>query len=66
MKEEYIFTFGSGQEHANGFVSIKAENPGDARTEMIRRFGLKWAFQYDPPNAREKAGVERHRLWQKS
>jgi hypothetical protein len=50
---EWIFTFGYGHVHpetgeslAERFVRI----PGtysDARREMARRFGMRWAFQYE-------------------
>lgn len=58
MDKEYIFTFGFNQGHDNGFVSIKADSSEKARDEMVGRFGVKWGFQYDAPDAREKAGVE--------
>ncbi len=56
---KHYFTFGFGQEHENGFHVIEAENVRDARKEMARRFGKKWAFWYD---SAESAGVERFNL----
>lgn len=56
---EYIFTFGAGQEHENGFYVIKADSSHAARDRMFEVFGSKWSMQYDAPNAREKAGVDR-------
>lgn len=45
-KEQYwIFTFGHGQKHFPGYAKIYGTY-GSARTEMVRRFGDKWAFQY--------------------
>lgn len=47
----YYFTFGCGQEHANGFVKIEVEEGGfafhNARKKMCEKFGAKWSFQYD-------------------
>jgi hypothetical protein len=59
---EYIFTFGFGQNYANGYHAIQAKDSQDARQTMMDKFGTRWAFQYDAPNAREKAGVERFKL----
>ena len=61
-KKEYIFTFGCNQKHENGFYSILADNPSDARDRMFEVFGSKWSMQYDAPNAREDAGVDRFGL----
>ena len=43
--QDWIFTFGCGQEHAGHYVRIKGTYD-DARDEMFRRYGDKWAFQY--------------------
>lgn len=43
----FYFTFGYGTPYRNNYVRIRAKNAGEAREEMIRRYGLKWAFQYD-------------------
>lgn len=52
------FTFGYGQKHPvtgapldDRYVAIEAKDKEAARTEMFRRFGSRWAFQYDdePP-----------------
>lgn len=61
---EWIFTFGFGQcldgvSLANRYVRIRARSAGEARTEMMRLFGRKWAFQYA---CEEDAGVERYGL----
>lgn len=59
---EYIFTFGCGQQHENGFYAIEADNPAEARARMFEVFGSKWSMQYDAPNAREKAGVKQWKM----
>lgn len=56
---EFIFTFGFGQKHENGFHAIRAENWGEARRIMFDRFGAKWSMQYE---SRDRAGVDRYRL----
>lgn len=47
MKKWY-FTFGCGIDNPNRncYTVIEAETYESAREEMIRRFGVKWAFQY--------------------
>lgn len=46
--ERYYFTFGCGIDdpHRNCYTIIEAESYEAAREEMVRRFGIKWAFQY--------------------
>lgn len=44
-ENEWLFTFGYGQQHPNKFVRIKGSY-GDARQEMFRRYGNKWSRQY--------------------
>lgn len=63
--ERWIFTFGFGHTHpitgeslAKCYVVIHGTNY-EARDEMVRRFGYKWAFQYP---SEEKAGVEKWSL----
>lgn len=56
---KYYFTFGFGQKHEHGYYVIEAANSDEARTEMIRRFGIKWSMQYD---SAEAAGVELYSL----
>jgi len=60
---EWIFTFGFDHVHpvtggslAKRFVRIRAEDAEAARWEMVRRWGLKWSFQYE---TEEQAGVAR-------
>lgn len=59
---EYIFTFGMGQKYENCFHAIQADNAQAARDMMFQKFGSAWSMQYDAPNAREKAGVDRWNL----
>ena len=44
--EKWYFTFGSGQEHDGCYHVIKAKTFDDARVEMVRKYGDKFAFQY--------------------
>jgi len=50
--ENFYFTFGCGIDdpHRNCYTVIEAESWEDAREDMIRRFGIKWAFQYAEKN----------------
>lgn len=41
----WYFTFGKGHEHEGHYVKIFGGYI-EARTEMISRYGMKWAFQY--------------------
>ena len=43
--EEWLFTWGYGQQYPNKFVRIQG-SMSDARAEMFRRYGSKWCFQY--------------------
>jgi hypothetical protein len=63
-QHDWIFTFGFGHVAPDGtslrnrFIRI----PGgfaEAREEMVRRFGLQWAFQYENE---EEAGVAKYNL----
>jgi len=46
----YYFTFGFNQGYDNGYVKVtvpaSSNAHGEARTEMVRRHGTKWGFQY--------------------
>jgi hypothetical protein len=59
MLHEYCFTFGFGQEHEGGYHIVKADNAMEARKEMCRKFGRKWAMMY---NSKEDAGVDEYGL----
>ncbi len=58
--KEWIFTFGSGQAHPNGFVRIHGTFTG-AREEMFRRHGPAWCMQYE---SEEQAGVSRWGMYE--
>lgn len=45
MSEAWLFSWGYGQEHPNRYVRIEGTY-FEARAEMIRRYGRRWAFQY--------------------
>lgn len=51
-EEFWIFTFGSGQQHAGYYVKIKGTF-GEARQKMVERYGLKWGFQYSEEEWKE-------------
>lgn len=44
-KQNWIFTFGSNQPHAGKYVKIYG-TWGEARMEMLERYGRNWGFQY--------------------
>lgn len=44
--EEYIFTFGSGQEMEGYCVRVIGKNYSSCRTLMVKQFGTEWSFQY--------------------
>ena len=41
----WIFTFGSGQEHAGYYVKIYG-TWSEARKKMFEKYGENWSFQY--------------------
>lgn len=41
----WVFTFGSGQQHAGHYVKIRGTY-GGAREKMFEKYGKDWAFQY--------------------
>ena len=41
----YIFTFGSGQQHAGHYVKFFGTFE-TARSQMIEQYGIEWGFQY--------------------
>lgn len=46
MNNEYwIFTFGSGQQHAGYYVKIRGTFD-EARAKMFEKYGEDWSFQY--------------------
>ena len=44
---KYYFTFGDEQLNGGCYVEIESENYFTAREEMVKRYGTKWAFEYD-------------------
>lgn len=50
----WIFTFGSGQEHAGYYVKIWGTF-GSAREKMFAEYGKRWAFQYSEKQWKEWA-----------
>lgn len=47
---DWVFTFGHGQPHFPGYVRIHGTFHS-ARTEMIRRYELRWSMQYTSEDA---------------
>jgi hypothetical protein len=58
QEQHWYFTWGFGQEHPNCYTKIWGTF-SSARDEMIRRYGDKWAFQYE---SADSAGVDRWNL----
>lgn len=44
-ENEYVFTFGWGMPNGGHCVRIKGSYD-EARSKMIEKYGLRWAFQY--------------------
>ncbi len=51
-EQTWIFTFGSGQQHAGHFVRINGTFDS-ARAEMFDRYGEDWGFQYSEEKWKE-------------
>lgn len=45
---DWKFTFGHGHNLFPGFVRVTAPDHGSARAVMVKKYGDKWAFQYEP------------------
>lgn len=43
---KFYFTFSFNQKHEGCYHVIDAKDYGEARGEMVDKFGIKWAFQY--------------------
>lgn len=56
--QDWYFTFGSAHRHPDGYVVIHG-TVASARAEMHRRYGPKWAGQYE---SAEAAGVDKFGL----
>ena len=44
--EDWIFTFGLGQELEGFYVKVRAFSYSEAREKMVNHFGEEWSFQY--------------------
>ena len=55
----FYFTFGYGHRYEHCFTIIKSNSYENARKEMVRKFGLKWAFQYTEEQWINKDGVSK-------
>lgn len=44
-KENWIFTFGYGQQHEGKYVRVTGTR-SEAREKMFNKYGPEWAFQY--------------------
>lgn len=60
MSEYWIFTFGSGQEHAGKYVKIRGTH-NQARKKMFEKYGKDWGFQYS-----EKRWKKKKKKWRKT
>jgi len=60
-KESWLFSWGYGHEFPNRFIEIEGSYH-EAREEMIRRFGLKWAFQYASDRKINLAAANMHEI----
>lgn len=47
VEQDWYFTFGVGDEENGGTYVVIRGTSKSSRAEMLRRFGRKWAFQYD-------------------
>lgn len=59
-EQKWYFTFCCDDKKSNNFVSFFGTY-SEAREEMIRRFGMHWAFQYsekDFEGQKEEYGLE--------
>lgn len=61
-REKWFFTFGSGQNYAGHFVKIEGTY-AEARSEMFRRYGSDWAFQYSESDW-QKMKNDPNRMWE--
>ena len=57
--KDFVFTFGFGQVHQNGYHVIRAKTMREARDDMNRKFGREWSMVYE---SKEEAGVEEYGL----
>ena len=57
LPQEWFFSFGYGHAHPNKFVRIYGTFD-TTRTEMVRRHGSNWAFQY-PASVKQEQALKR-------
>jgi hypothetical protein len=57
--KDFVFTFGFGQKHQNGYHVIQATTMREARDDMNRKFGNQWSQVYE---SKEAAGVKTYGL----
>ncbi len=55
--QKFYFTFGFGQRYENCYHVIEAYSKAEARAEMVKKFGIKWAFQYSEKDWYNEEGV---------
>ena len=55
-KQDWYFTFGMGQPHANKFIKFFGTF-GEAREQMVNSFGQKWSFQYSEKEWFNEEGI---------
>lgn len=60
MTTSWVFTFGNGHEHPNGYVVVKDATFDEARAIMFAKHGCAWSMVY-PANAPET--IEMINLW---
>lgn len=53
----FYFTFTYGSDRRNQFVRIQSRTMAEARDEMFRLYGDRWAFCYDEAGWVNPAGV---------
>lgn len=61
-EQYWYFTFGCGQPNAGHYVKIRGTF-SSARKEMVRRYGIKWAFQYSEEEWRDMEN-DPNRMWE--
>lgn len=57
----WIFTFGSGQQHAGKYVKIRGTH-NQARKKMFEKYGEDWCFQYSEKKWKEME-EDPNRFW---
>ena len=60
-EQKWVFTFGSGQEHAGHYVTFTGLY-NEARQKMYERYGANWGFQYSEQEWEDMKN-DPNRLW---